>query len=467
MTKRIGNLLLDLGIVTKEQIQAALGRQRRFGGRLATACLAQGYADEKTLARVLSRQLGVPFVVLTRSCIPISLLTGFPLELARKLNALPVHRHERELFVAMADPTNIAYQDEIGFTTGCRIVEHGALIGCLHDSIEDAYRIKERADAAFCQGVDFDPSQTFGDDGHLEIVVGSNQDAAFGAAPAPVVSGESFLDSDANWVDQIESGTKVQPSEKPTVLVVDDETDLRLMLAEFLSKSGYEVWQAADGTEALRVLKQRLPRAIVLDAMLPGVHGFDICYRVKHAEGTRHIPVVMISAVYRGWRYADDVRRLYGADAFLEKPLRLDELKHVIEGCLSDSGAAAQPADLEIQAGPALQEAAQAYRKGDLFGSVAHLQKAIAASPFSPSLHHRLGLLYDKLDEPYRAIAELERAVELQPNFKQVQDLAQIYEKTGFTSKAFEAWERCLRLCNNEQETKTIRAHVDKLLARR
>jgi DNA-binding response OmpR family regulator len=67
----------------------------------------------------------------------------------------------------------------------------------------------------------------------------------------------------------------------------------------------------------------------------------------------------MISAVYRGWRYADDVRRLYGADAFLEKPLRLDELRHVLEGCLSGSGAVAQPADLEIQAGPALQEAAR------------------------------------------------------------------------------------------------------------
>ncbi len=104
-------------------------------------------------------------------------------------------------------------------------------------------------------------------------------------------------------------------TEPVNILLVEDEHDLRKMLVEFFAKSGYDVWEAADGTEAVRMLQERMPQAIVLDAMLPGVHGFDICYRVKHSEGTRHIPVVMISAVYRGWRYADDVRRLYGADA--------------------------------------------------------------------------------------------------------------------------------------------------------
>ncbi|MBW1807372.1 MAG: response regulator [Deltaproteobacteria bacterium] len=464
MTKRIGNLLLEAGIVSNDQLKAAIGRQRRFGGRLATSCLAQGYCDERALARILSRQLGVPFVVLSRSAIPLSLLDNFPLDLARKLNALPVHRHDRELIVAMADPTNIAYLDEIRFTTGARVIEHGAMIGCLHDAIEDAYRLKERGDAVFCQGVDFDPSTQFGDEGHLEIVVGQSDDPA--ARPdSPVVSPEPEIDMSSDWVDRLTCTD--QPADDPgklNLLLVEDEHDLRKMLAEFFTKSGCDVWEAADGTEAVRMLQERLPQAIVLDAMLPGVHGFDICYRVKHSEGTRHIPVVMISAVYRGWRYADDVRRLYGADAFLEKPLRLDELKHVLDKCVSESGSVASPEELNKMANDALQEAAVAYRKGDLFGAAHHLKEAVEAAPFSPSLHHRLGLLYDRLDEPYRAIAEMERAVQLEPTYKQVLSLAQLYEKTGFTSKAFEAWERCLRLSEDPAEQERIHNHMDKLL---
>jgi DNA-binding response OmpR family regulator len=458
-------MLLEAGVVTREQLQAAIGRQLRFGGRLATACLAQGYADERTLARILSRQIGAPCVVFSRSSIPLSLLDHFPLELARKLSAFPVHRHEREMIVAMADPSNIAYVDEIRFTTGARVIEHGALIGCLQDIIEDAFRLKERGDTEFYHGVDFDPSISLGDEGHVEIVVGRADDPGL-EPPPPVADSQSELDISSGWVEQMESAAQAQGKTKNlTVLVVDDEAELRRMLVEFFVKSGFEVWEAATGHDAVKIIQDRLPHAIVLDAMLPGIHGFDICYRIKHSESTRHIPVVMISAVYRGWRYADDVRRLYGADAFLEKPLRLDELKHVLERAVDESQSVASPDEISQMATAALQQAASDYKKGDLFGAAKQLEKAIAASPFAPSLHHRLGLLYEKLDEPYRAIAEMERAVQLQPNYKQVLSLARLYEKTGFTSKAYEAWERCVRLCDDDDETEKIRQHMDKLLS--
>jgi DNA-binding response OmpR family regulator len=249
-----------------------------------------------------------------------------------------------------------------------------------------------------------------------------------------------------------------------TVLVVDDEPELCKMLGMFLKKCGFVAQEAGDGNQALALLQQGMPDAIVLDAMLPGVHGFDICYRVKNAEATRHIPVIMISAVYRGWRYADDVRRLYGADAFLEKPLRLDELKHTLDRCLRDKGAPADPEELSAKANAALQRAAAAYRQGDLPGSAQALEAAIAASPFVASLHHRLGLLYDRLNDPYRAIAALERAVELKPGFQYVFDLAQVYEKVGFGAKAYESWERALRLCSDPAQRDQIRARLQKLL---
>lgn len=70
MAKRIGEILLEHGSINQEQLDAALGRQRRFGGRLASNILAMGYLDERSLAQALSLQLGVPFAVLSRSGLP-------------------------------------------------------------------------------------------------------------------------------------------------------------------------------------------------------------------------------------------------------------------------------------------------------------------------------------------------------------------------------------------------------------
>jgi len=466
VTKRIGNLLLDAKVLTKEQLEEALKRQKRFGGRLATCCLANGYADERTLSMVLSHQHGVPFVVFSKSAIRLDLLANFPLEVARKLKALPVHSDGREMIVAMADPKNLAVLDELSFTTGRKIIEHGALEGILHDAIEESFRLLSEGNATFYMGTDFDPSMEMSEGGHVEIAVGRGELVAE-SKPPPAPQMDQELDFGTNWVNEL-SGKKpaAPPEEKKglSILLVEDESELRRMLKMFLEKIGYDVWEAADGTQAVRALKDRLPDAMILDAMLPGIHGFDICYRVKHADSTRHIPVIMISAVYRGWRYADDVRSLYGADVFMEKPLRLDELKHVLEKCLKERSPATSPDLLSDKSRDALEKAAMAFRGGDLFGSAGHLEEAVDASPFSAELHQRLGLLHDRLDEPYRAIAEFERAIELDPSYEMLLTLARLYEKTGFSNKAFESWERCLRCCTDDQEADNIRSHMDKLL---
>lgn len=466
MAMRIGELLLQAGTIDQNQLEQAMGRQRRFGGRLATNCLAMGYTDERTLSLVLSRQQGVPFVILSRSATPLDLLEDFPLEIARKLEALPVHRAEREVFVAMADPTDIAVLDELRFVTGATIVEHGALSGILHDAIEESYRLKELGTEQFNRGTELDPNVVLGASGHIEIVVGSGQ--AIQASPAaPAPARDEALEAGADWVERLATTPPPEaPKDAPTrLLLVEDNSELRRMLKLFLEKSGFAVDEAADGTEALRSLQRQLPDALVLDAMLPGVHGFDICYRIKHAESTRHIPVVMISAVYRGWRYADDVRRLYGADAFLEKPLRLDELKHVLDGVLQGRPAGASQADMSEKAAAALQRAAQSYRQGELFEAARHLEQAVEASPFSASLHQRLGVLYEQLEENHRAIAEMSRAVELEPTYDRLLALARLYESTGFVNKAFESWERALRMCQDKGEADRIRAHMEHLLA--
>ena len=487
MAKKIGQLLLDAGVISSDQLEAALGRQRRFSGKLGTNILTLGYADEKTLALFLSMQKGVPFVVMSRSAIPLEILKSVPREIAIKHTALAVHKDGRELFVAMADPLSIQALDELRFVTGARVLEHGAVNGPLAEAITEAYEQLSPGGSTFWKGADLDPSVNLEVDmGHVEIVVGRTQDTLVDDTDAnPSIVRDSNNDqlSDHEWVEDLRVGgifsderstnqkkksTAMNAAsdgrDKATVLVVDDEAELRNMLRLFLEKSGYSVQQAPDGTKALEIMKAHLPDAIILDAMLPGIHGFDICYRIKNSEATRHIPVIMISAVYRGWRYSKDVKALYGADEFLEKPLRLEDLKHILQTALEKKGEAAPAEQLTASAQKALYDAAVAYKNGDMMGAAHFMKKAVAAAPFSAQLHHRLGLLYEKLGEKYRAIAMFERASELEPTYDRILKLARLYEKSGFIHKAYESWERCIRLCEDDKQTSTIKQHMDRLL---
>ena len=172
----------------------------------------------------------------------------------------------------------------------------------------------------------------------------------------------------------------------------------------------------------------------------------------------------MVSAVYRGWRFADDIQRRCGADAYLEKPLKLADLGRLLTACLTDNQPQNSSEQLSSLAKESLTKAAQAYRTGDLFGSVHHLEKAIQGAPFSANLHYRLGRLYEMLEENYRAIASLERAVELDYSYHHTLALARLYQKTSFRSKAFETWERCLRLCQDPKEADLIRGYLQRLL---
>lgn len=103
------------------------------------------------------------------------------------------------------------------------------------------------------------------------------------------------------------------------VLVVDDvEANLRLMQAK-LQHEYYDVLTAMRGEEALRVAQRDLPDIILLDVMMPGLDGFEVCRRLKASPETRHIPVVMVTALDGR---TDRLRGLMaGAEDFLTKPI--------------------------------------------------------------------------------------------------------------------------------------------------
>ncbi len=102
------------------------------------------------------------------------------------------------------------------------------------------------------------------------------------------------------------------------ILVVEDEEDILELIRYNLSREGYRVTAAASGEEALRAVIRDRPDLVVLDLMLPGIDGIEVCRRLKAEAATRYIPVVMVTA--KG-EEADVVTGLeLGADDYLTKP---------------------------------------------------------------------------------------------------------------------------------------------------
>jgi two-component system, OmpR family, response regulator MprA len=106
------------------------------------------------------------------------------------------------------------------------------------------------------------------------------------------------------------------------VLVVDDDPKILSVLRRGLSFAGYEVALAADGLEALLVARDRPPDLVVLDVMLPGLDGLEVCRRLR--AGDPAVPILMLTAMDR---VPDRVAGLdAGADDYLVKPFAFDEL---------------------------------------------------------------------------------------------------------------------------------------------
>lgn len=124
--KRLGDLLLEEGLIDKYQLQAALAEQKKWGGRLGKHLIDLGILSEETLVKVLSKLLALPSVDVGRISIPKSVIEYVPVRTAEKFNVMPIGVEEtagakRTIIVAMADPTNLAALDELRFTTGCAV----------------------------------------------------------------------------------------------------------------------------------------------------------------------------------------------------------------------------------------------------------------------------------------------------------------------------------------------------------
>lgn len=134
------------------------------------------------------------------------------------------------------------------------------------------------------------------------------------------------------------------------ILVVEDEPDILELVAYHLEQSGFAVVLAADGEQALSAMEQERVGLVVLDLMLPGISGLEVCRRLKQTPRTEAIPVLMLTA------RAEEVDRVVGlelgADDYLVKPFSPRELVLRIRAILRRIAGSDEAAAAQIAAGP-------------------------------------------------------------------------------------------------------------------
>ncbi len=135
---------------------------------------------------------------------------------------------------------------------------------------------------------------------------------------------------------------------RQTILVVDDEPDIVEIIQYNLEKSGFDVIVAADGPAALEKARDETPDLIVLDLMLPGLEGTDVCRILKQEERTRSIPILMLTAK------SEEIDRIIGlelgADDYVVKPFSPREIALRIRNILRRRSAPETPGP--VRAGP-------------------------------------------------------------------------------------------------------------------
>jgi DNA-binding NtrC family response regulator len=111
------------------------------------------------------------------------------------------------------------------------------------------------------------------------------------------------------------------------ILLVDDEKDVRDILAEFLEENNYTVRTAADGLKALELIEESIPGLALVDLLLPGEHGINLIKTIKEKY---FAPVIIISSIYNKEEIADFMEE-YFVDGFIPKPIDLNKLLEKIE----------------------------------------------------------------------------------------------------------------------------------------
>lgn len=470
--QRIGEWLVQKGFATAPDVQRALETAENTGTRLASQLLQLEVATEETAVEGLSVLLGVPGIDLSKSAINLESLSLIPQEVAEIEHILPLKVTGDDLLLAMADPHNARILEEVQLISGKHLVPYVALIHRLEKVISWAYEAASRGDNLWVgEEMSSDTSrETLAvrgvaprrsapppprpPDPPKPAPTPTAKPPVLKTAPPPArkaASRDFPIDIEEGSLDSIEEeigAVRARPSGR-LILVVDDEDDVIRVVRKALESKGFRVEAASRGNEALARANDLLPDLVLLDANLPEVHGFDVCKKLKANPRFADIPILLTTGIYRGWRFAQDSREAFGADDYLEKPFRLDDLLRRVELHLAKS--VGEPDRNRDEAEKHYAEGVRRLDAGQPAEAAASFEKSLALDVFDAKSHFQLARAFQAMGDPYRAIAAYERCVELRPDsFPALRSLAALYQQRGFRRKALEAWERAIPAAPDE-----------------
>src|SRR5205814_985324 len=126
--------------------------------------------------------------------------------------------------------------------------------------------------------------------------------------------------------------TKMTSEATPVVLVADDEPSMLALVGQHIKTMGYKVLEASDGEQAWALAQEHLPDLVILDVMMPGMSGWEVCRKIREDIALVHTAIIMLTGI--GENLNELTSPLYGADSYIDKPFAFPELDEKVRGAL-------------------------------------------------------------------------------------------------------------------------------------
>jgi CheY-like chemotaxis protein len=468
---RLGALLVDAGAVGADEVGPVV--QAGDAGRLQ-ALLKR---HEATVAELLAERHQRPCVILGLSTIDVTLLDSLPVPWLQAEEMLPLASRAESLTVAVVDPVAAERTlQDLGVQTGRHIVPVVVTPLLLEQAIDDAARAFAageqvlRGAQAASPDVDLVLARPPLRAPPAKLPRPDSVARALGAVldETPVASALKGPIVGAVRLKQVQVSASVTPlsppdgvapvlappvleerpppprpaTRRPFALVVEDDEAIGALLCRMLVADGCDAEHLTSGDGVAGALRVRRPDLILLDAMLPGVHGFEICAALKASPDWRSVPIAMVSAVYRSFDQVKEIHERHGADAFIEKPFQLEHVRRVVADLLR------RPPPLEVRHEARELSAARTRALvdhhlliGDVEGATAIVDRWLAAEPLSARAWLERGHLAVAAADHFRALQAYELAALYDRRLFLAQvSLASLSAQLGFQRKAHDAW---------------------------
>lgn len=233
--KRFGEILVEAKVVDEQQLQRALEKQKGTGRRLGQVLEEMGVVTERDIAAALARQFGFKTVAnIARASFTKELLALFDGDTAMNKLIFPLKKEGTTLFLAMVNPLDIEMLDNISFKRGLRVIP------CVTTPTEIQAAVNRH---------------------YFKII-------------------DQTHEPDTWW----------------TVLLVDDQDLVRSAAVAALKREGYNLLEASNGADGLKIALQEKPHLVIADTVMPRMDGYEMFRAMQGNLSIKHIPVIALSS---------------------------------------------------------------------------------------------------------------------------------------------------------------------------